>query len=116
MAEQTYASAYQALEAGDDAGARRLFGLLAILAPRDERPWIGLAVCSERQTNWAMAAAMYRVGASLANGSAWAHFGRGRALKRMGKREEARRWFDLAEAAASDASLVNAIDEERNAP
>jgi Flp pilus assembly protein TadD len=113
MAEQCYASAHLALERGDDVNAKRLFGLLAILAPRDERPWIGLAVCSERSDDWPMAGAMYAVGASLANGSAWALFGRGRALKRMGKRAEARRAFDRAEESGSDALLLAAIDEER---
>jgi Flp pilus assembly protein TadD len=113
MAEQCYASAYQALEGGDDVHAKRLFSLLAILIPRDERPWIGLAVCSERQTNWAMAAALYGVGAALVKDSAWAHFGRGRALSRLGRRAAARRAFDAAEAEARDGALIAAIDAER---
>jgi tetratricopeptide (TPR) repeat protein len=113
LSEQCYASAYQALEKGDDANAKRLFGLLAVMAPRDERPWIGLAVCSERKADWAMAGAMYAMGAALASGSAWASFGRGRALRRMGRRSEARRAFDTAEHATSEAALLSAIDEER---
>lgn len=113
MSERCYASAYQALERGDNINAKRLFGLLAVMIPRDERPWIGLAVCSERKSDWAMAGAMYAMGAALANGSAWTHFGRGRALRRMGKRAEARRAFDRAENAATDANLLAAIDEER---
>lgn len=113
MAEQCYASAYRALESGDELNAKRLFGVLAILAPRDERPWIGLAVCNERQANWPMAAAMYRMGMTLASDSAWAHLGRARALKRMGKRAEARRALDHAEERARDSALLAAIEEER---
>jgi hypothetical protein len=113
MSEQCYASAYQALERGDDTSAKRLFGLLAIMAPRDERPWIGLAVCSEREANWPMAAAMYGRGTTLASESAWAPFGRGRALKRLGRRSEARNALDAAEAKATEPTLLLAIDEER---
>jgi len=116
MAEQCYASAYRALENDDDIGAKRLFGLLAVMAPRDERPWIGLAVCSERKADWAMAGAMYAMGVSLGTGSAWLHFGRGRALKRMGKRAEAWRAFDRAEDATTEANLLAAINEERRNP
>lgn len=117
MAEQCYASAYLALERGDDTSAKRLFGMLAVLAPRDERPWIGLAVCSERKADWPMAGAMYAMGASLAPGTpAWSLFGRARTLKRMGKRAEARLAFDHAEEVATDATLLAAIDEERGSP
>jgi tetratricopeptide (TPR) repeat protein len=115
-AEQCYASAHRALEMGDEINAKRLFGLLAVMTPRDERPWIGLAVCSERKADWPMAGAMYAMGAALASGSAWAHFGRGRALQRMGKRAEARRAFERAEDATRDPYLLAAIDEERRLP
>jgi hypothetical protein len=112
MAEQCYASAYQALAGGEDTHARRLFTLLATMLPHDERPWIGLAVCHERRANWAMAAAMYGMGSALAKGSAWCHFGRGRALKRLDKRIAARRAFQCAEAATTDPTLLFAIEEE----
>jgi Flp pilus assembly protein TadD len=113
MSEQCYASAYQALEKGDDLNAKRLFGMLAVMAPRDERPWIGLGVCSERKGDWPMAGAMYAMGTTFASGSAWASFGRGRALKRMGRRDEARRAFDAGESKTNDPALLSAIDEER---
>ena len=113
LTEHCYASAYQALEAADDVHAKRLFSLLAILAPLDERPWIGLAVCAERQTNWAMTAALYSIRAALVKDSAWAHFGRGRALLRLGKRTSAQLAFDAAEAVAPDEVLIAAIEAER---
>jgi len=112
IAEQCYASAYQALACGQDTNARRLFTLLATMVPRDERPWIGLAVCSERRANWALAAAMYGMGSALAQDAAWSFFGRGRALKRLGKRHAARQAFQSAEAASTDPALLLAISEE----
>ena len=115
-AEQCYASAYQALASGQDSEARRFFGLLATMMPRDERPWVGLAVCHERRANWAMAAAMYGMGSVLARDSAWSHLGRGRALKRLGKRTAALRAFQSAETATTDPAVLLAIDEERCQP
>jgi tetratricopeptide (TPR) repeat protein len=116
MSEELYASAYQALEKGDDDNAKRLFGVLAVMIPKDERPWIGLAVCSERKGEWSMAGAMYAMGSAFGGGSAWASFGRGRALKRMGNRREAERAFEVAESATSEATLLSAIEEERRNP
>lgn len=116
VAEQCYASAYRALESGDDVNAKRLFGLLAIMTPREDRPWIGLAICSERKADWAMAGAMYAMGASLASESAWAEFGRARALKRMGKSAQAQCAFDRAEAMTTVPNLLTAIEEERRSP
>jgi hypothetical protein len=115
-AEQCYASAYQALASGRDAEAKRLFGLLAAMTPHDERPWIGLAVCHERRANWALAAAMYGLGSVLAKDSAWSHFGRGRALKRLGKPSLALQAFQSAEAVTTDPTLLLAIEEERCQP
>ncbi len=116
MVERCYASAYEALEKSDDSGAKRLFAMLAIMAPRDERAWVGLAVCSERQGNWPMAAAMYRMGTALAGDSGWSHFGRGRALKRMGKHKDALCALARAEELGADTSLLSAIEEERRSP
>jgi tetratricopeptide (TPR) repeat protein len=116
LAEQCYASAYQAFACGKDADAKRLFGLLATMIPCDERPWIGLALCHERRANWALAAALYGMGSVLAKDSAWSHFGRGRALKRLGKRAAALRAFQSAESSATDPAILLAIDEERSQP
>jgi tetratricopeptide (TPR) repeat protein len=115
-AEQCYATAYQALAGGQDTDARRLFGILATMMPRDERPWIGLAVCHERRANWTMAAAMYGMGSALARDSGWSYFGRGRALKRLGKRAAALQAFQAAEAVTTDPALLSAIEEESSQP
>jgi tetratricopeptide (TPR) repeat protein len=116
LAEQCYAGAYQALENGDPANAQGLFLLMALLVPRDERPWIGLAVARERLGDWLRAAGLYQMGSALAPASAWCHFGRGRALKRMGRFRQAERSFDHAEELAESRLLRAAIADERNAP
>ena len=116
LAEQCYASAYQALDGGDDKNAQRLFALMAVLLPRDERPWIGLGVARERCEDWRAAAGLYEVGTVLSPSSVWCHFGRARALKRLGRQQQAETSFDLAEDMAEDELLVAAICAERNSP
>jgi tetratricopeptide (TPR) repeat protein len=114
VAERCYASAYQALADGDLDNALGLFGILALLSAKDERAWIGLATVCERRENWDAAAGLYGVGSGFAPRSAWCHFGRGRALNRIGERALALRELDLAEQATSDVALLDAIEEERN--
>jgi hypothetical protein len=116
IVERCYASAHGAFAAGDDVNAKRLFWMLAILAPRDERAWIGLGACGERRAQWPLAAAMYGMGAACPGGSGWSHFGRGRALKHLGKDLDADRAFDWAESIATDSALLAAIAEERRNP
>jgi tetratricopeptide (TPR) repeat protein len=114
LAERCYASAYQALETGDTQDAERLFGLMAMLLPRDERPWIGLASARERRADWHAAAGLYQVGSALVPSSAWCRFGRARALKRIGRLGDAERSLDQAEELAESQTLLAAIAQERN--
>lgn len=114
VAERCYASAYQALAGGDLDNAMRLFGILALMSAKDERAWIGLATVCERRENWNVAAGLYGIAGAVAPRSAWCHFGRGRALDRIGERALALRELDLAEQATSDNALLDAIEEERN--
>lgn len=114
VAERCYASAYAALAGGDLDDAMRLFGILALLSARDERAWIGLATVCERRENWDAAAALYGVGSGFVPASAWCHFGRGRALNRLGRTASALRSLDEAEQATSDRALLDAIEHERN--
>ncbi len=116
LAERVYASAYEALENDDLKSAERLFGLLALFAPGDERAWIGLGVVRERREDWPMAAARYLLGSALVPSSAWCLFGRARALKQLGRADEADRALDEAEACAEDAALLRQIAKERSTP
>lgn len=115
LIEYCYASAHAALEAEQNLFATRLFGVLAAIAPTDERGWIGLAVTRERAEDWHAAAGLYSVGAALVPRSAWCHFGAGRALLRQGKDAQAEAAFRLAEALADDRTLSEAIEQERSA-
>jgi tetratricopeptide (TPR) repeat protein len=114
LAERCYASAHQALATGDALNAERLFALMAILLPQDERPWIGLASARERRADWRAAAGLYQVGSALAPRSAWCQLGRARALRRLGRNGEAERSLDQAEELAEDRTLLAAIAQERN--
>ena len=116
LAERVYATAYEALENDQIEAAERYFALLALMAPRDERAWIGLAVTRERRGDVPMAAARYLLGSAFAPNSTWCHFGRARALRCLGRAAEAEQALDEAEATTDDAALLEIISAERNAP
>ncbi len=113
VVERCYASAYDALMADNDQAANRLFMAMALMAPRDERAWIGLAVVRERRGDVAAAAGLYGLGATLAPSSAWCHLGRARNLALLGKSQMASRSFDAAEMASDDPLLLSAVAQER---
>jgi hypothetical protein len=113
LLEQCYAGAYHALENGDDTGAARVFGIMALLDPRDARSWIGLAVCKERGGDSLAASGLYRLGAIVARDKGFCHLGRARTLRKMGRQAAADAALDAAESSASDLRLLTAIAEER---
>jgi Flp pilus assembly protein TadD len=106
LIERLYASAHAALASGDDETALRGFAALTFAAPRDERGWLGLGVCQERRDNFHAAVALYGFGAGLIPRSPWLELGRGRALQRAGRFDDAQRAFALAEALTESASEV----------
>lgn len=113
VAERCYAAGFHALAGGDlDAGAR-WFGLLALLEPRRERSWAGLAVAHERSGKLALAAALYTIGQRVSGASAWLELGHARTLRALGRLQEAERAFDSAAALSDTTSLASAIEEER---
>jgi Flp pilus assembly protein TadD len=114
LAERCYASAFRALELGDTPNAERVFALMAILLPRDERPWIGLAVARERRADWHGAAGLYQVGSTLVPNSPWCRLGRARALRQLGRLVEAERELDGADELDQTEPLFSAIAHERN--
>lgn len=114
LAERCYASAYRALEAGELSNARRLFGLLTLLEPRQERSWIGLSVSQERSGRQHAAAALYTLGSRAVGGdSAWLALGRARCLRALGRQHDAEQAFAAAEAATNDPTVLSAIQEEQ---
>ena len=114
LAERCYASAFGALATGDTPDAERLFALMAILLPRDERPWVGLAIARERRADWQAAAGLYEVGSTLVPTSVWCRLGRARALRQLGRLGEAERSLDQAEELADSEPLFAAVSQERN--
>jgi hypothetical protein len=116
LIERCYASAYRAFEDGKLADAQWLFGILALLAPRDARGFIGLALTRERQNDLHAAAGIYRVGLALGAERAPCWLGLARILRRLNRYADADRAFDQAEAATDDPQVLAAIERERNAP
>jgi predicted TPR repeat methyltransferase len=110
-----YASAHRAFESGDERTAARLFGVLALLAPRDERAWLGLALCQERSGRLRAAASLYELGATLAPTSTRCHLGLARALRELGRASAAEDAFDAAERTCLDVETLAAVCAARRA-
>ena len=110
-----YASAHRAFESGDERNAARLFGVLAMLSPRDERAWLGLALCQERAGRLRAAASLYELGATLAPSSTRCHLGLARALRELGRVAAAESAFDAAERTCVDVETLAAVCAARQA-
>ena len=65
LREELYAAAYAALETGDATHAEMFFASLAFTSPADERGWLGLSVCCERNHRPTSALRLLAVGAML---------------------------------------------------
>lgn len=115
LVEDCYASAHRAFESGDDRKAARLFGVLAVLAPRDERAWLGLALCQERGGRLRAALSLYELGATLAPSSTRCHLGLARALRELGRVTAAESAFDAAERTCVDVETLAAVCAARQA-
>lgn len=113
LADQCYATAHRALEAGDLVNAERLFAVMLVSRPSDERGWLGLGVIGERRGAFYKAAALYRIGCAFGADPAPCHLGLGRVLARLGRTREAERVLDEAERNTNDAALLCAIERER---
>ena len=113
LADQCYAAAHRALEVGDLTSAERLFAVMLVSRPSDERGWLGLAFTAERRGAWRKAAAVYRIGCSIGTDPAPCHLGLGRVLARLGRTRDAERALDEAERNTNDAALLGAIGRER---
>jgi Flp pilus assembly protein TadD len=116
LAERCYASAYQALARGDTETAEHLFGLMAILLPQDERPWLGLAAARERKADWRAAAGLYHVGCALVPHSARCWLGRVRALEQLERFDEAERIRVKAEELTEGHARLAAVAGARTTP
>lgn len=112
--ERCYASGCQAMEQGDSDLAARLFGMMAVAAPRDERGWLGLAQLREHCGELSTAAGLLQLGAVLAAKPAHCHLKRAKVLRDAGRNQAADRSLDEAESADDDAEFGAAIEQERS--
>ena len=111
--ESLYASAFNALSQGDNAGAQRYFGLMAAVDPFDERVWIGLATVREQRSDWVKAAGFYGLARSVNPGSVFARLGAARVAIRRGRAQQAEVLLDQAESLTDDIMVCNAISQLR---
>ena len=111
--EGCYSAAHHALENDDLQHAERLFAMMLLLRPSDERGWLGLAVIGERRGAWRFAAALYRAGSAVSRDSVRCLLGLGRALAELGRRRDAERALDEAERKTDDPAVLSAIARER---
>src|ERR1700741_2609683 len=105
LADQCYPSAHRALEAGDLVNAERLFAVMLVSRPSDERGWLGLGMIGERRGAFHKAAALYRIGCTFGTDPVACHLGLGRVLARLGRSWEAERALDDAERKTNDHAL-----------
>jgi tetratricopeptide (TPR) repeat protein len=92
-----------------------MFRLMAYLAPRDERAWLGLGLCHEGQGQMLVARELYLIGGAAAN-SAKCHLACARLLAKQGARDQALLQFERAIALAEeggDDTLLGLATKER---
>jgi Flp pilus assembly protein TadD len=98
--------------------AASVFRALAAALPEDERGWLGLGACHERVGQPEIAAQMYETGAALVPGSTRVHLALARALRALGKDDDADLALDRAESAADasdDPTMAALVAAERRA-
>lgn len=117
-AEALYATGHLLLEQAKPAHASGVFRAMALLAPTDERAWLGLGACHEAIEQFMIALEMYGTGRMLARLPVRCELARARLLKRLGRdadfEEALSRASDLADAAKDD-ELRTLVAHERSA-
>ncbi len=118
--EAIYATGHWLLEDGRVADAARVFRAMVHAAPRDERGWLGLGECHERQGQLRIAAELYGTGGTIAEPPVRCRLARARALAESGlyeAREEALEAArQAAEALDDDALIALVAAEQRRKP
>jgi tetratricopeptide (TPR) repeat protein len=98
--EAIYATGHWLLEDGRVAEAARVFRAMVHAAPRDERGWLGLGECHERQGQLRIAAELYGAGGAVAEPPVRCRLARARALAESGMHEASEEALDAAKQAA----------------
>jgi hypothetical protein len=111
-----YATGHWLLSIDRARAALDVFRTLILVAPTDERGWLGLGEAHERLDGPEIAAHLYRVGCRAAPRSSRCQVARARVLARLDLREEARAALDAAQAIAEsrrDDPMIELVDAER---
>lgn len=114
--EALYATAHLLVEQEKPAHASGVFRAMALLAPTDERAWLGLGTCHEALGQAHVALEMYGTGRMLARAPVRLEVARSRLLRRLGRDHEADDALERAESLAAsedDEILTHLVAEER---
>jgi Flp pilus assembly protein TadD len=118
-ADALYATGHLLLEQQKPAHASGVFRAMALLAPTDERAWLGLGACHEAIDQIMIALEMYGTGRMLARAAVRCELARARLLTKLGRDEDAddarTRAEELAEA-ENDETLRTLVANERRTP
>ena len=100
--EALYATGHWLLEQSRFADAATVFQLMARAASNDERAWLALGACHEGIGQHGIAAELYTIGTVVAEPSARCKIARGRALRELGRSDDALAAFEGAVDLASE--------------
>lgn len=101
--EALYATGHWLLEQGRHADAAVVFRAMALVVADDERAWLGLGECHERNGQPGIASELYRIGTEVAGPAVRCAIARGRVLRQLGREDLAAEAFAAAYDAAIDA-------------
>ena len=117
--EVLYGTGHWLLTSDRPEDAATVFRGMALLAPRDERAWLGLGACHEAVDQPALALEMYGTGLVLERRAVRLWVARARLLRTLGQTEEAdealRTGEEVAEA-LGDEALIALVAAERGGP
>src|SRR5262249_15423936 len=96
-AEALYAAGHLLLEQQNPTHASGVFRAMALLAPGDERSWLGLGACHEAVEQDVLALEIYGAGRALSRAPIRLELACARVLRRLGRDREAEQALDRAE-------------------
>ncbi len=113
--EALYAAGHWLLGAERFADAAIVFRTMALAAPSDERAWLALGSCHEGIGQLDIAVSLYEIAATVAGPAILCTIARGRALRILGRDDDANASLDHARElalASGDDDLIAIADHE----
>jgi tetratricopeptide (TPR) repeat protein len=111
-----YATGYWLLSVDSPRAAVDVFRTMIVVAPADERGWLGLGQVHEQLDGPETAVRLYAVACRAAPTSSRCHVARARLLARLGRKDEALSELDSAQEIAEalhDQELIEVIEIDR---